>query len=105
MPRKLIFSLIINLKVILITLNIYAESQEIIVYSTSFDAFNSGLPLTGQGNWVTNDTKKPGQPAGESDGLTRLQLPDNTTSLAAYIGGPYEELTRQVKQTLCSGQR
>ena len=89
MPRKQISSLMIILKVILISLNICAESQEIIVYSTSFDAFNARLPVTGQGSWVTNDTKTPGQPAGESDGLTRLQLPDNTTSLAAYIGGPY----------------
>jgi len=50
---------------------------------------NPGLALTGQDGWVTNDPKGRGEPAGESDGLTRLVLPDGETSLAAYIGGPY----------------
>ena len=67
----------------------YTTAESVIVYSTNFDSFNSRLALTGQGSWVTNDTKSPGEPAGESDGLTKLQFPDNTNSTAAYIGGPY----------------
>ena len=65
------------------------RGEIVVVYSTDFDSFNSRLPLTGQGSWITNDNKLPGQPAGESDGLTKLQFPDNTNSTAAYIGGPY----------------
>ena len=67
----------------------YTKAESVIVYSTNFDSFNSRLALTGQGSWVTNDPKSPGEPAGESDGLTKLQFPDNTNSTAAYIGGPY----------------
>ena len=65
----------------------YTKAETIIVYSTNFDSFNHRLPLTGQGSWVTNDTKLPGEPAGESDGLTKLQFPDNTASNAGFIGG------------------
>ena len=67
----------------------YTKAESVIVYSTNFDSFNSRLALTGQGSWVTNDPKSPGEPAGESDGLTKLQFPDNTNTTAAYIGGPY----------------
>lgn len=66
-----------------------AQAQEIIVYSTDFESFNPRLPLTGQESWVTNDPKLRGSPAGESDGFTRLQLPGDISSRAAYIGGPY----------------
>ena len=66
-----------------------ATAQTIDVYSTNFDSLNPGLALTGQDGWKTNDPKGPGKPAGESDGLTRLVLPDGATSRAAYIGGPY----------------
>ena len=69
--------------------NPLANSQEVVVYSTDFDFFNSRLPLSGQGSWTTNDLKSPGQPAGQSDGFTRLLLPDNTNTRAGYIGGPY----------------
>ena len=65
------------------------KAQTIDVYSTNFDSLNPGLALTGQNGWKTNDPKGPGEPAGESDGLTRLVLPDGVTSRAAYIGGPY----------------
>ena len=66
-----------------------ANAQNVDIYSTNFDSLNPGLALTGQDGWVTNDPKGPGEPAGESDGLTRLVLPDGATSRAAYIGGPY----------------
>ena len=65
------------------------KAQTIDVYSTNFDSLNPGLALTGQDGWVTNDPKGRGEPAGESDGLTRLVLPDGATSRAAFIGGPY----------------
>jgi hypothetical protein len=65
------------------------NAQTVDVYSTNFDSLNPGLALTGQDGWKTNDPKGPGEPAGESDGLTRLVLPDGATSRAAYIGGPY----------------
>ena len=89
MMNRLKVSILLFTTANLIFFNSSAKSQEIIVYSTDFDFFNSRLPLSGQGSWVTNDLKSPGQPAGQSDGFTRLQLPDNTSSRAAYIGGPY----------------
>ena len=66
-----------------------ATAQTVNIYSTNFESLNPGLALTGQDGWVTNDPKGRGEPAGESDGLTRLVMPDGASSRAAYIGGPY----------------
>ena len=66
-----------------------AQAQEIIVYSTDFESFNSRLTANRPRELGHKRSKLRGSPAGESDGLARLQLPSDISSRAGYVGGLY----------------